>query len=76
MSKWIKVSDRLPEHYGDVLIAYKGIDILGGGKEKVAIDIGYHKKGLKTWHYKDNDKLLHCVTHWMPLPERPKRDGK
>ena len=59
--KWISVDDRLPENYTSVLV-------VGGSVRSTALyqDMEFHSD-FKLPESKD-------VTHWMPLPEPPKKD--
>lgn len=62
--EWISVKDRLPEKTGYYLYCadspYRGV------QDGIGISYFMHKK--KDW----NAVYTPCVTHWMPLPERPK----
>lgn len=58
-SKWIPVTERLPEETTDVLTYRKGgilVESLCNG----------------IWGDDDEEFVLFQVTHWMPLPEPPK----
>ena len=68
-SKWIPVTERLPEDDEVVLIMCKI------GK----MFVGYHKHlypGYEFWQIltarDSTKKITYTVTHWMPLPEPPK----
>jgi hypothetical protein len=71
-SKWIKCSDRLPEHRQKV-IAYNT-------RKEIVSSAQYSDEALDTNVIKDNEwyNLEECepvngeVTHWMALPEPPK----
>lgn len=74
--EWISVEWRLPDNYGPVLVACEGTTI--GGAAPIAI--GSYGGGF--WSLADADgtcyltKYMHVVvTHWMPLPEAPKKGG-
>lgn len=60
--RWIPVTERLPGEDDDVLIMSSG-----------SINMGYYSTYNEYWvdyinvYYND-------VTHWMPLPERPKEE--
>lgn len=61
-SEWISVEERLPERTGKYLVfTYNGRLYIGD-----FID-----------HYCDGNPQFddYKVTHWMPLPEPPKKDG-
>ena len=61
-SKWIPVSERLPERRKDVVII-----ALRWGE----VDVGWCEDGV--WGSEFVDKYEDGeVTHWMPLPEPPK----
>ena len=54
---WISVKARLPEYAGWYLVCFN---------ERL-MTIAYFKG--KSWPF---DNHYHTITHWMPLPERPK----
>ena len=65
-SKWIPVTERLPDHFGVFIVAIKE-----PGKERVGKDCADFDPFEKTWlpsMYWDHG---YKVTHWMPLPEPP-----
>ena len=64
-SKWIPVSERLPEENVRVLICY----IDGGGSRGINTDTRHWNRWLCF------SGELATVTHWMPLPEPPKEEG-
>lgn len=59
--KWIPVSERLPDEYTNVLVMSKRF-------EEPKIDQVWIIRGEKIW-------TLDYVTHWMPLPKPPQKDG-
>lgn len=60
MSKWISVKDRLPEKCSEVLI-FNG---------NFGVATYKHPFNVSDWW--DGDASWKEVTHWMPLPERPR----
>ena len=74
-SRWIPVTERLPENY-DMVICYTPVDGL--------MCVGFcHKyewagKMLLKWKIvtamRGTQTLTKKVTHWMPLPEPPKEE--
>lgn len=66
MSKWISVSEKLPEErYEDVLVVYKRKS--GSRYRTVAWMNTYDGDWDCGEGFADSD----VVTHWMPLPELP-----
>ena len=63
--EWISVKDRLPEEKDRVLVFLKQS---GHTKGYTRIDTDRLIKG--NWI-----RWGSCVTHWMPLPEPPKKEG-
>ena len=63
MSEWISVDDKLPENMNDVLV------VISLGIMFVAWYDSFYEN---VWMY--NGSTLHNVTHWMPLPEPPKKE--
>jgi len=61
---WIKVSERLPKE-GQQVFTYFG--------ESMAFAIFYNGKFFEGELFTDNEFTVN-VTHWMPLPEKPKED--
>lgn len=57
---WVPVSERLPEHFKDVLVMYES--------GRIDFDRIDHDED---WLFND---LYGSVTHWMPLPQPPKED--
>lgn len=73
--EWISVEERVPDNHRYVLVACEGLTI--GGYAQMAI--GSYGGGL--WSIADADgtgyltKYMRCVvTHWMPLPDPPKKE--
>jgi Protein of unknown function (DUF551) len=67
---WISVNDGLPE----VEKSEYSIDVLTIGEH--GVKIGFCDIGRKEWWLTtDSDKMLHNVTHWMPLPAPPNKQS-
>lgn len=62
MSEWIKVSERVPENKGEVLI----------NSSTYGMRIGFFDAQRQCWDDGDYYDDITNVTHWMPLPEPPK----
>lgn len=63
-SKWISVTERLPDEWMPVLVwSWCGFC-------EVAVYLGIPGKWRVTWNHNLLDE--DTVTHWMPLPEAPK----
>ena len=60
--KWISVKDRLPDVEMEVLV-FDGYDI----------GTGYLKENYEWFLFSEN--LYIKITHWMPLPEPPKKES-
>lgn len=85
-TKWIPVTERLPEEDGRYLTLYPlktkpriwRHKVYGFAKDLVEVDkyeFNEHKSGFYGYdgeygYYEDKD-----VTHWMPLPEPPKEEN-
>ena len=66
-SEWISVEDRLPEKTGQYLTwhgSYYGIHYYS-----------VEKQGWNILYCENREYEIKSVTHWMPLPERPKMKG-
>jgi hypothetical protein len=80
--EWISVEDRLPEDTIPTDYKYKTIKVLVAIKEKNGITIRTQKRFLD-YAYRDDERTAFWtwrfsagnVTHWMPLPEPPKKGG-
>lgn len=65
---WISVEDELPKTETEVLMVSSGsTDTLCGYRCKV---------GKNRWYCYNDDDYWHNVTHWMPLPQQPKKGGE
>lgn len=69
-SKWIPVSERLPDKDGEYLVRFADKGILNAEYESKFGSFGYWFSVM--WD-EDADWFSYVgVTHWMPLPEPPK----
>ena len=69
MNKWTNVKDNFPEEETEVLV-YKG-NFIGG-----LMDV-YLYLGDDIWQDSYGQINMTCkegITHWMPLPEKPKEE--
>lgn len=82
-SKWIPVSERLPENDGDHLVLkrlgkYHWCDVLSFAKDGRKVDkYDFETEWENVWFSYDSEwGYITCdsVTHWMPLPEPPRED--
>ena len=67
-ASWISVKDRLPDHYGRVLICVKSAIISG----KYYINVGNYDNG--EWLEDKGVTEMYAterVTHWMEMPKPP-----
>lgn len=66
MSEWISVEDRLPKDDENVLFINSNL----GGVPQTA----WYEEGVGFFPYAVSvaANLVAVVTHWMPLPEKPK----
>ena len=62
---WISVKDRLPDNHQEVMICTES---------GIRVEIFYSDAGqfLDSHCY---ETLLKCITHWMPLPDKPAEEG-
>jgi 5-hydroxyisourate hydrolase-like protein (transthyretin family) len=66
-TKWIPVTERLPEKTGRYLTANIRAD-----DERCVFDLWFE---CGEWYIDEGDDLfIYKVTHWMPLPDPPKCD--
>ena len=73
-SKWIPVTERLPESKTKILV-YGGNELIwvnGVNKPMPSVYTGYMRGLGEGWFTWDEKKYIVNVTHWMPLPEPPK----
>lgn len=69
-SEWISVEERLPEHK-QLVLGYI-VDERIGEQTIAAVECRYQE--LDTWYFPPLCEW-EKVTHWMPLPEPPKKGG-
>ena len=69
---WISVADRLPDNADRVLVSYRNFKL----KYNITYIDSYN--GYGKWENFDRwyDKNVWKVTHWQPLPEISKIEGK
>ena len=82
-SKWIPVTERLPDKDGDYLVfkrfagsAWSDVVSFAKDGRKVS-ECSFGEKWQNVWYYYDSEwgyMRTDAVTHWMPLPQPPK-DG-
>lgn len=76
--EWIKVSDKLPFEFENLLQKNKEnctLYVLVYNKKTDSIEIDFmikefyywKKRELWSWYYNDKNH----ITHWMPLPKKP-----
>ncbi len=78
--EWISVDDRLPEETGRYLTVKKRIapDDFGGNRTDIVIIRFFVDDGFRMpIHIPDwiNKKINEEVTHWMPIPPEPQKEG-
>ena len=77
--EWISVDDRLPDKTGRYLVLKNRIapDCLGENRTDIVILRFFVDDGFRMpIHIPDwiNEEIKEEVTHWMPLPEIPKKE--
>ena len=80
MPQWISVADRLPDETGRYLAVKKRIapDDFGGNRTDIVIIRFFVDDGFRMpIHIPDwiNKKINEEVTHWMPIPPEPPKEG-
>ncbi len=78
MSEWISVKDRLPLSAEGCTKFNQVFVLVTDGKFNISLlsfDCGYRPRPYANWSaYGDFDR--ETITHWMPLPELPTKQGK
>ena len=69
-SKWVPVSERLPEKMGRYLCRY----VFGENVEYPFEQVLYYYTALEKPRFQNEGSLGLRVTHWVPLPEEPEED--
>lgn len=79
--EWVSVKDKLPENDEDVLVYHLEDDhITVGYFESENVSYYIQSDGSKFYTYSGWETEIPWaqkgeVTHWMPLPDKPKRKG-
>ena len=71
--RWIPVSERLPEEYGNYLISIHGEDEPDIGTINPNDKRGWSLCDANGFHWASDKKLI--VTAWKPLPKPYREDG-
>ena len=71
MMEWIKLSDEIPEDFKNVLVYLH--------EDESIWSAYFNRESLKfqTYYYEDKigeDIPTEKITHWMPFPDKPKKD--
>jgi len=71
---WIKCSDRLPREFQPVIVWVNNGVTLSWCAEWAEFG-SFNKKRIR-WHFDSTDEICFPeeITHWMPLPEPPKKN--
>lgn len=76
MSKWIPVSERLPEDGRPVLIYAWNVHHVIARYDTFRTDDGYKKTWVTADAWNGNTEIGHEVIAWMPLPDPYKEDAE
>ncbi|MEE9354231.1 MAG: DUF551 domain-containing protein [Methylococcaceae bacterium] len=73
--EWISVEDRLPEAstIGGINIGPNETDVVLIIDDLDQRDCAFYCYEMKEWFITQGSETILDVTHWMPLPESPKR---
>lgn len=80
-SKWIPVTEKLPDKDGDYLVFKKFAgnawsDVVSFAKDGRKVgECAFEGKWQNVWYYYDSEWgyiRTDAITHWMPLPQPPK----
>ena len=84
MAEWISVKERLPKKHGEYLCYCtdgfgRCVSIYSFAKNLSKVD-DYYFEGIKRagWYSYDSELgyiEMDDVTHWMPLPDAPQKEG-
>ena len=78
--KWIPISERLPDYDQDVLVYAAEKDNREDGtmiiSRRYVMRIIPSSPGFDTWRTPQYFTSCYEITHWMPLPKPPKKDGE
>lgn len=74
-SKWIPVSERLPEKGQSGVFPDESVNVLVYREYYDEIRVGHYDYHWNEFYTVD-DLIMGRVTHWMPLPEPPKEENK
>lgn len=69
-SKWIPVTERLPEKMGQCVCRY----VFGENAEYPFFQVLWYFANTEKPHFQHEGSMGLRVTHWMPLPEPPKEN--
>ena len=67
-SRWIPVTERMPDKFGEYIVAVKTMDGV------VYSDYADYYLDRQRWRTGLYFEIGSKVTHWMPLPEAPKEE--
>ena len=69
--QWVSVAERLPKYGVPVLL------VIGGTVQQTAAVLDHDARDGRRWewlpHFEADPAPLEAATHWMPLPDPPKK---
>lgn len=74
--QWVPVSERLPTNAGESVIVRFDGKLDQNISAQGALQIGCFWPDEQKWDIEGWPIALGTVTHWMPLPQPPKEEGK